>query len=545
GGIDCPACGLHVDIRDRETGGFTVQMWEEHKARWATSGLPSLDPHTSTSNANPGLPASKGRRAKRTEEERIDYLRADPYVAQLDAYTVLCGICNKWIKLRHHSTYSSIPWYAHRKSCLAKELKKAGAYTLEERNTLFTKDPDIRKFDAERVLCNRCDQWLGVPADDHRQAVQKWLVHRAACGGGQGAGRAGSGEHQLENQQQRQQQHQQGGHGGRYAHGHGHAHGHHPYSPPPFSEHRHAGSPTLHQGHPSSAPSSHPSHPIGDEAEREAWLRADPLIEEVEPRRVLCRGCHTWLQLRKDTTFCRSPWVKHRARCGKGSKRPLQKQAELAELKRRPGGPSSAPIDVDMDIDENDKKLVSDSSASHPQHTSLRTNPGREEAETRQRRARPRTLVIETKLPQAVSSSSPLSGSDPSASGCVHGRWRRRRRWRWRGRAEARRERDGDAASGGSMVRVGLADLDSPAGRKQFLASSIHFLFLATYEASDDMSIAALLTYLNAAMPVDKHEDFDTSEVVRYVAALVKEGEGRGRGAGRVVLEGDVVRLSV
>lgn len=57
------------------------------------------------------------------------------------------------------------------------------------------------------------------------------------------------------------------------------------------------------------------------------------------------------------------------------------------------------------------------------------------------------------------------------------------------------------------------------------------------------MPIAALLMYLNAAMPVDKHEDFDTGEVVRYVAALVKEGEGR-RGAGRVVLEGDVVRLS-
>ncbi|KAF6742386.1 hypothetical protein DFP72DRAFT_830633 [Ephemerocybe angulata] len=80
--------------------------------------------------------------------------------------------------------------------------------------------------------------------------------------------------------------------------------------------------------------------------------------------------------------------------------------------------------------------------------------------------------------------------------------------------------------------------------RKAFLESSIQFLFLTTYEASDDMTIAALLTYLNAAMPVDKHEDFDTLEVVSYVMALMKEDEGRKSRAGRVVLLGDVVRLT-
>lgn len=64
----------------------------------------------------------KRRRAKRTEEERIAYLRADPYVSEFEAYRVLCASCSKWIRLRPNSTYCSIPWDAHRKSCLAKKM---------------------------------------------------------------------------------------------------------------------------------------------------------------------------------------------------------------------------------------------------------------------------------------------------------------------------------------------------------------------------------------------------------------------------------------
>ena len=153
-------------------------------------------------------PPAKRRRAKRTEEERIEYLKSDPYVSEFEAYRVLCASCDKWIRLRPNSTYCSIPWDAHRKSCLAKKMSviqlfflqfhfhflfhsfffffkkirnNKNVYALEERNTLFSKDPDVRKFDAERLLCNICDKWMNVPSDDHLQAVQKWLQHRASC----------------------------------------------------------------------------------------------------------------------------------------------------------------------------------------------------------------------------------------------------------------------------------------------------------------------------------------------------------------------------
>ena len=81
---------------------------------------PKAKAKTNASSSVP-VPPSKRRRAKRSEEERIQYLRSDPYVAQFDAYRVLCGSCNKWIRLRPNSTFCSIPWDAHRKSCLARK----------------------------------------------------------------------------------------------------------------------------------------------------------------------------------------------------------------------------------------------------------------------------------------------------------------------------------------------------------------------------------------------------------------------------------------
>lgn len=77
--------------------------------------------YTPEGQGEPTAPQPKRRRAKRTEEERINYLRSDPYVAQFEAYRVLCASCDKWIRLRPNSTYCSIPWDAHRKSCLTKK----------------------------------------------------------------------------------------------------------------------------------------------------------------------------------------------------------------------------------------------------------------------------------------------------------------------------------------------------------------------------------------------------------------------------------------
>ncbi|KAF7424985.1 hypothetical protein PC9H_010296 [Pleurotus ostreatus] len=82
---------------------------------------------------------------------------------------------------------------------------------------------------------------------------------------------------------------------------------------------------------------------------------------------------------------------------------------------------------------------------------------------------------------------------------------------------------------------VALADLDSLPGRRNFIFLAIDHLFCTTYENSDDMTISSLLIYLNAAMPPDKHEDFDTPEVVKAVAVFKEKG--------KVIFEGDTLRL--
>jgi hypothetical protein len=78
-------------------------------------------------------------------------------------------------------------------------------------------------------------------------------------------------------------------------------------------------------------------------------------------------------------------------------------------------------------------------------------------------------------------------------------------------------------------------DINEPAVRMDFIFSSIAYLFMTTYDSTDDMTISSLLTYLNSAIPADKHEDFDTAEVVKAAAALQDRGD--------IIFEGDMLRL--
>lgn len=80
------------------------------------------------------------------------------------------------------------------------------------------------------------------------------------------------------------------------------------------------------------------------------------------------------------------------------------------------------------------------------------------------------------------------------------------------------------------------ADLDTPVGRLDFLFGSVKYLFKSTYARTDDLTIASLVGYLNATMPPDKHEDFDTAEATKGALALRERGE--------FVLEGDTIRMA-
>ncbi|KAF8194518.1 hypothetical protein BJ912DRAFT_1021349 [Pholiota molesta] len=591
GRVICEACGTGVSFRDDDSGGFTLKHWEAHRITCPAASqrppappiayAPSTDPlstHLSTAlhasgstmpSTSSGPHPPKRRRAKRTEEERIEYLRADPYVGQFEAYRVLCASCDKWIRLRPNSTYCSIPWDAHRKSCLAKKITTKNPYALSERNSLFAKDPDVRKFDPERLLCNICDRWLSLPPDDHLGAVQRWLSHRAACGRASGqpvdmhpptapgdaSPRLGAGEGAD--------------------HHHAPAGSLSPRSPsaPQPAGTRPAGgasqngtpalaplapappsSSTTGLAHAPSPPSPYlltpltyaPAHESRrrNAEQRAATLRADRLIGRVEPNR--------WVQLRQDSSYCAYPWVQHR-----GSHHHQHHQ------QRYPGhGYGRAHHRADEDEDE----LMSADGEEGGGGADEDGDDGAPRAARRARARAPRggygASTAQGRMAHAVAGGSATyrpasSGRGAPSMGVGMGGGGRA----WDGGAgddaDAEGEPDAEAewieeieggAGGGAglamaMARgvprrpwpVGLADLDSPAGRKHFIQTSLTHLFSTTYEPADELSVSALLTYLNAAMPPDKHEDFDTAEVARAVAALAERG--------KVVFEGDIVRV--
>lgn len=85
------------------------------------------------------------------------------------------------------------------------------------------------------------------------------------------------------------------------------------------------------------------------------------------------------------------------------------------------------------------------------------------------------------------------------------------------------------------LLAVPMAGLTYRRCRLEYTFRAVSHLFNSTYEPSDELTIASLVTYLNAAMPPDKHEDFDTGEVTKAAMALQSRGQ--------FVLEGDVLRI--
>lgn len=524
GRVICEVCGQGVSFRDETTGGFTLKHWDAHRQQCAntTQAVPEPVIYTPESTAEAlANPPPKRRRAKRTEEERIDYLRADPYVAQFEAYRVLCASCDKWIRLRPNSTYCSIPWDAHRKSCLSKKMNTKNGYALDERNALLAKDPDVRKFDAERILCNICDHWIPVSAENHSQAVHKWLQHRSTCqksGGQQGLSptqphpsssssintsvdaesvppRMGPKEIPSPPNEVKQ--------------------------PLPNVE---APTPTKTVGAllnsptssfkdltPTNFPPTHESRRRNAE-QRAATLRADPLIGEVEPNRVFCTLCKKWVQLRQDSSYCAYPWQQHRSKCLARHERRVQKAAKFAEARAEGAHPDDENLS-DCDGSAQDE-LDSDGAGEAPEN-------GREpRADDKCKSKMPTWSVLEN--------TGGISRKSHSA-----------RVARPKGKHDADAHVVGEALGSSSRVARRLvltfADLDSVAGRTNFIYSSIAYLSMTTYEPTDDMTISSLLTYLNAAMPPDKYEDFDTAEVAKAVAVLHDRGD--------IIFEGDMLRL--
>ncbi|KAJ7607740.1 hypothetical protein FB45DRAFT_1131085 [Roridomyces roridus] len=627
GRVICESCGTAVSFRDEDpsapNGGFTTRHWDAHRMACAHhhphlhhhhhQNIYPPPPPFPLSQHNSYPPPAKRRRAKRTEEGRIAYLRSDPHVAQFEAYRVLCASCDKWIRLRPNSTYCSIPWDAHRKSCLARKGNARALYgssssnpshpgpntahanaiferTAIERSmnvaatAVFAKDPSVRKFDAERLLCGLCDKWIALPADDVEgsKSIGVWQHHRETCMnavsalknlGGSTNPSTANGVTTGSNMEQDAEDECK------------------PIisspprpsstsvasaPPPPPPPQTLAYPPRLTQGDPPFAQPPLPTHlplptaphlvldlsPTNYAAphesrrrnaeQRAATLRADVLIREVEPNRVFCTLCTKWVQLRQDSSYCAYPWLQHRGKCLARYQRRAQKAQEISTIKaKRPANGSQHHSTSGLSPESEDSTTPGAARSGVVGATSVIQHPPRAHAavlplaawpphpaQHHHRRQKPAT-------PHDVDADAD-GEADVDAEGEVDAD------------GDSCMEEQGTGSGGGNNAAVILrravpatfADLDSEAGRRIFIHSSIAYLFRTTYEpAHDRLSISALLAYLNTAMPTDKHEDFDTGEVVRAAAALAQavsastRVDARRDGRMRFALEGDMLRV--
>ncbi|KAI9507151.1 hypothetical protein F5148DRAFT_150886 [Russula earlei] len=508
GRVTCEACGDSVSYRDERTGAFTTKHWDAHKLGCpAPSSTTPPDRETSESLPQPSAPSaephsagppSKRRRAKRSEEERIQYLRSDPYVAKFEAYRVLCASCDKWIRLRPNSTYCSIPWDAHRKSCLARKGAKDSA------PPFFVADPGARKYDGERVLCKACNSWIFVGQES--QAAQAWSQHRAQCRPASPSAPSASSsaipsvppppQHQLALVSS--------------------------VLPPPTSrtikEKDHPPSPLASSSpQPPSAPRlsdpplSASAPGTGSESrrrnaeQRATQLRADPLLAQVEPHRVFCALCRKWVQLRQDSTFCAYPWQQHRSKCVIRHEKKIKTKA--VESVPHSGRATSASCDESTDYCEHELGAEGDE-----MDTTAEDPDAVPDAGATDKRA-PRYGDLDSPADRYVGLSDSILLCVTTGPSLIHISSHR--------------------AAFGQRSPSGL--LSFCACRLDFTRHSIAYLFRTTYTPADALTIAALVAYLNAALPPDKHEEFDTAEVTRAAKMLHDRGS--------VTFEGDMLKL--
>ncbi|KAF7323537.1 hypothetical protein MKEN_00573600 [Mycena kentingensis (nom. inval.)] len=203
------------DRRRRRRLGTGSTLHHRHDGAWLAyfvslvvlhGQVPRLPTSSTVHSTLPHSPWSRtGPRKKRTEPERIAYLRADRHVARFEPYRVLCGSCDKWIRLRSNSTYCSTPWDTHRKICLEKKaatvadsahgqpfpsltshrpiiLPRTSRANVPLKNAPPYSAPDvlIREVHPNRVFCLLCSNWINLRRQSS-YCIYPWLQHRARC----------------------------------------------------------------------------------------------------------------------------------------------------------------------------------------------------------------------------------------------------------------------------------------------------------------------------------------------------------------------------
>ncbi|KAJ7064591.1 hypothetical protein C8F01DRAFT_770090 [Mycena amicta] len=251
---------------------------------------------------------------------------------------------------------------------------------------------------------------------------------------------------------------------------------------------------------------------------RRATLEADVLIRVVEPNRVFCAMCEKWVSLRQDSSYCAYPWLQHRGKCLVR----YQKKQEAAKTSpaRRIGPAPTSPS----------SPSASASASSSP------TKAPRHDIPAYPPRKLPAGSYLGPMPTPTPTTASPFLRDVPNDDAAHASEWVYEKSPPSRDASSKSHKAKAKAVDTGAGVSV-RPDLNSENGRHVFVWASIGYLFRTTHESGvDELSISALLMYVNAALPTDKYEDFDTQEVVQ-AAGMLCGAPGSG-----FVLVGDAIR---
>ncbi|KAF9224029.1 hypothetical protein BS17DRAFT_780368 [Gyrodon lividus] len=194
--------------------------------------------------------SSSGVRVRRTEPERIQYLKDQPECGELEAHRAFCTRCESWVNLGKPRTYTVRRWEVHRLKCnqkpaagtedispQAKEPQDRPTPDKEEPNPVQEEEPlpspttsvavtgvnddaplptstrSIRRSEAEiiaflqadsraeevkphEVLCRSCQKWIKLSINAP-YALTNWESHQQRCSGSTPSSRIATAERKI------------------------------------------------------------------------------------------------------------------------------------------------------------------------------------------------------------------------------------------------------------------------------------------------------------------------------------------------------------
>ena len=158
---------------------------------------------------------------RRTEEQRIQYLREQPDCGELEPHRALCKRCNRWVGMGGRVTYPVYKWTKHIEKCKTKEQpyafvifsptfpigvdhsfssgsddgesgddqvslagtsERAPRRNEEQRREFLNNDPRVLVVKEWEVQCRACQKWIKL-GNQRKYDLTLWNLHCGRCSG--------------------------------------------------------------------------------------------------------------------------------------------------------------------------------------------------------------------------------------------------------------------------------------------------------------------------------------------------------------------------